>query len=884
MIHSVIRTLFVGSLWVFFSLNMLIAQESNRTYTIQVLDNSTHLKESNRNIALDKEGIGGDDTKYLLERQSDGFWRITGVASQRHWHVDISKDRLLSTKFQPNDAFTRFALEQQKDGSYFVKLKANNGYLQLNEAGSRLGVFREQSIEKRAKIRFQKELSANERLRQINSGGLYGYISMDLERPQRGFGYGLSWYTNVWSLLEKPINNFQIGLPSTWIHPDNEGVTTDLCPVGTFGRDQADKEDQAVALYNALRARNMTSATRAQMQSLMPNSSSVQLNGGIEILRSRGIARTSSSNSFSIIFNLNSNTDLNRIKDWTNRRPFKELFQTIEGGLGYWNSNRFMTSKPKFRLNAVPNCYKNEVATSLWEFGGQELDCDVMGTVQISNRLLVPPDGITFEEDTESGLLGTAWMALPFTPLEGYYQLQTPEMERSNSCLTVFNNNQISAGTCDRLDDVAFKIRPKGNGYFELFDGEGKCVEGNTGTSRLKAAFMERCGFTGQAWRLIPAGNGYYQLTNQFLEDRNQCLEYEMREGVAVMKPCKNSFFQLWKFTGVVKDEEIPTGNHAWTLFLNTANFKGPLVFMHPTMWSDIAKIDPSLAGRGLDARAAIMGGGSMEVNTIPRFEARDNDGTLYTRIPRMQYPTDENGEFTLMQDVTYYSDGALFAPVLGWFDNKFDSDGRFNLNWARTPFSNPQTLSHVQEISSSSSRVSITGVDDFVSTFRPGNPGISAYGLKWKQNNGIYPEYFKQEGNRMLAISADQVPEGINLTYQNFRSKTPQSPYTVNQNRDCFDAPTSSSERTVELNDGSRVTYVWYRFVDQPALQHLNMSDAQKRRLQSHIEKIHRSWSIDGQYLPNPSSGSLVTIDPSLIIPVSEARIGFVPIVIRQE
>lgn len=875
------KTWLTGFLLILFVSSGLFAQESNRTYTIQVLDNNTHLTERNKNLALDQESSGGADTKYLLERQSDGFWRITGVASNRHWHVDISKDRLLATKFQPNDDHTRFALEQQQDGSYFVKLKATNGYLQLNETGSRLGVFRDQSVEKRARILFQKELNANERLGQINSGGLYGYISMNINRPAVGFGYGISWYTNVWSLLEKPINNYQIGLPSTWIHPDNEGVTTDLCPVGTFGRDQADKEDQAVALYNVLQAKKMKTATRAQMQSLMPNFSSAQLDGGIEILRNRGIVRTGSSDSLFITLN----TDLNRIKDWTNRRPFKDLFQTIEGGLGYWNSNRFMTSKPKFRLNAVPNCYKNQVATSLWEFGGQALDCDIMGTVQISNRLLVPPDGITFEEDTESGLLGTAWMALPFTPLEGYYQLQTPEMEKSNSCLTRTNNNGISSEPCGRLNNTAFKIRHKGNGYFELFDGDGKCIEGNSGTSRDKAALMTNCGFTGQAWRLISRGNGYYKLTNQFLENSNRCLEYDMEAGVAMMKPCSNfEPEQLWKLTGVVKDNEIPTGNHAWTLFLNTTNFKGPLVFMHPTLWSDIAKIDPSLAGRGLDARAAIMGGGSMEVNTIPRFEAEDDNGTLYTKIPRMQYPVDNNGEFTLMQDVKYYSSRAVFGPVLEWFNNQSNSDDIFNLEWSRRPSSTPRTLSHTQQISTSGTPAPITDMDNFVSTFRPGTMGSAAYGLKWEQNHGIYPEYFKQEGDRMVAISADQVPEETNLTYQNFRPKTPLSPYTVNQNRDCFDTPTSGSERTVELNDGSRVTYVWYRFVDQPALQHLNMTASQKRRLQSLVEKIHRSWRIDGQYIPSPSSGNLVTIDPSLIISASEARIGFVPIVIRQE
>ena len=32
--------------------------------------------------------------------------------------------------------------------------------------------------------------------------------------------------------------------------------------------------------------------------------------------------------------------------------------------------------------------------------------------------------------------------------------------------------------------------------------------------------------------------------------------------------------------------KKVPTGNHCWTLFLNTRNFKGPLAFFTPYFWS----------------------------------------------------------------------------------------------------------------------------------------------------------------------------------------------------------------------------------------------------------------------------------------------------------
>ncbi len=41
----------------------------------------------------------------------------------------------------------------------------------------------------------------------------------------------------------------------------------------------------------------------------------------------------------------------------------------------------------------------------------------------------------------------------------------------------------------------------------------------------------------------------------------------------------------------------IPTGNHNWTLFLNTGNFKGPLAFFTPYFWSQVAVAQPQWSG-----------------------------------------------------------------------------------------------------------------------------------------------------------------------------------------------------------------------------------------------------------------------------------------------
>jgi hypothetical protein len=88
-----------------------------------------------------------------------------------------------------------------------------------------------------------------------------------------------------------------------------------------------------------------------------------------------------------------------------------------------------------------------------------------------------------------------------------------------------------------------------------------------------------------------------------------------------------------------------------------------------------------------------------------------------------------------------------------------------------------------------------------------------------------------------------------------------------------------------VRLIDGSLVTYAWYRFVDQPSFQQYGWSSEKKEALQSFVERIHREWPIDRDYMAPPTSGKLVTLDPALIVtPPKGMEAGYVPIVTRQE
>lgn len=176
-----------------------------------------------------------------------------------------------------------------------------------------------------------------------HSQGLRGYIGFGVEKlPTEGdYTAGMGFYSAVWPLVDKPSANFQIGLPSTWILPDNsDNKDKPLAPQGT-------------------RARN-----------------------------------------------------------WMERGPtWSSVFQTVEGGLGYWAGSHFRYGPPKFSMNSTPQCYDYEVASPGWSFfySNEALPDNRLGIAQLSNRLLIPPDALPFQGNPNGEFLGYTWMALPFT-------------------------------------------------------------------------------------------------------------------------------------------------------------------------------------------------------------------------------------------------------------------------------------------------------------------------------------------------------------------------------------------------------------------------------------------------------------------------------------
>ncbi|MCH7559670.1 MAG: hypothetical protein IIB56_19775, partial [Planctomycetes bacterium] len=135
------------------------------------------------------------------------------------------------------------------------------------------------------------------------------------------------------------------------------------------------------------------------------------------------------------------------------------------------------------------------------------------------------------------------------------------------------------------------------------------------------------------------------------------------------------------------------------------------------------------------------------------------------------------------------------------------------------------------------------------------------------------------------VAVAAATVPKGTQLLTQEFRLAGRGDPYISPATGAWTNPGPKRGPYTVDLVDGSTVTYSWYRFVDQPSFQQYKWSDDKKAKLQSFVEKIHANWPIDRDYMAPPSSGELATLDPALLVtPPKGLEVGYVPIVTRQE
>lgn len=482
------------------------------------------------------------------------------------------------------------------------------------------------------------------------------------------------------------------------------------------------------------------------------------------------------------------------VSSWLEPKPMNNsdhlsFYQTIEGGLGWWNDTRFGTKTPKFIMGAVAYNFSawangpgaGSSATIRNGYRDWSEDEGKYGAAQLSQNVLWPPDGLNMKQGSNGQLLGYGYLPLPLT---------------------------------DTMSET----------------------------------------------------NG----------------------------------------------EAVSTGNQSWTLFLNSENFKGPLTFILPTFWSKAAVENPHLESHFFDARPSNQNVGfGIEHADSPALISYYNSGDAYAKVSRRSFPKNTDNNYSLLNhQIKVYSKEALWNKIDAWFngnaeavipslDTFLEEQGTMDVVYA-TPYIQEEIITHDDHHPSIPTLIesNIYNIPNVGEENHVGINLIDSY-VSETEDSYLLPEYYQLNvnDNTWVPIGEQNVPYSTNLLDQELQSHpinnnipylTPLDP--ENHKYDDPDNPWRSPGPTAGpfyalLGDGSRVTYYWYKFINQPSIVRANLPNDQLQKLQERIELIHTHWKSDQEYLEPPSTGKLVSLDPNLIVkPPLGLEIGYVPIVSRQE
>ncbi|MEZ5432645.1 MAG: hypothetical protein R3F31_16025 [Verrucomicrobiales bacterium] len=346
--------------------------------------------------------------------------------------------------------------------------------------------------------------------------------------------------------------------------------------------------------------------------------------------------------------------------------------------------------------------------------------------------------------------------------------------------------------------------------------------------------------------------------------------------------------------------KNVPTGNQCWTLFLNTANFKGPATFFTPFFWSQATIEHPEWAGMLLDSRPAGPNKAiQMETQHVPAILARDAAGKDFARVAPTAFPVGADGTSTVLHRLTAYKKAALWDDVQQWFAGGAPADGVINADASAVHTFRVGGGSNWSIYRPGTKREEKVPLDwkSFATSF---TPSPITFGYQWNEHltrrSGslvTLPEYYAlgthDQKPQWTVLPPKDVPADLGLTQHRFERapEQPQEPRTTPDDAaGCWKTPgPKAGPFKARLGDGSVVTYYWYRFADQPAMLNADLTDEEREQVQARVEKLHRAWTKDRNYLTPPDVGTLAHLDPALILtPPKGLEVGYVPIATRQE
>ena len=352
---------------------------------------------------------------------------------------------------------------------------------------------------------------------------------------------------------------------------------------------------------------------------------------------------------------------------------------------------------------------------------------------------------------------------------------------------------------------------------------------------------------------------------------------------------------------------DSPSGNHCWTLFFQTKNFSGPVCFFTPYHWAKYSIKKPTVNGMCFDSSLLKVNSTyQRETNVVPvkKWQAPNGD-TYYRTTPYfMAADKDMIGRYGSMPMTI---DGTKWNQLTKWFEGDTKKP-------VSAPFGEIGKEIHLRKFVGGNLAYNIDGTRIKTSDFArsKNTKDVSAAAFEWSgdliiKNDGFVqiPEYYrlKKGAKAIEAISVDTVPAKSKLTSVRFPAgvkdkfrfpgfvtdaiKTPLHPNYQYRDKvvDAWRKPGPSAGPFVaKLSDGSQAVYYWYKFNEQPAILNSDMDDAERELIQKRVELLHRHWSSQARFFPEPAQ-ELASLDAGLMVtPPKGMEVGYVPICVHQQ
>ena len=524
-------------------------------------------------------------------------------------------------------------------------------------------------------------------------------------------------------------------------------------------------------------------------------------------------------------------------------------FNSIEGGL-FIHDKMGRSKFPKYMASAATHLYSPLSDTGGgWGFYEARIDCSLLGRVTLSNTLIVPPNLISFDEDqktfdNEGGIyLGTSWVGLP-----------------------IF-------GGAERIDEQPWSL------------DSGKI----TWTFLLDAA-----NFSGPAIAYVPEHWSRRVDRWNSLEFLDDLFEWDQ-------SLTANSLIGFVE--GTVSQEELyeVIGNQPW--FLAQPDDPG---WDENPYW---VKAEQTLGYS--PARPYLPTGNEMP--PIPVFSQTDDSGRTFIKIFPPLFPKEKEVEPFVLNvqtfDVDLYNnfvDIFIAGQDLSTYETSFADFGipMQVERWGEEPWA---------EIKFSESEYEEDADFYIDSPLRPREISgeVNVY-FEWdgagEEERG-WGQYYEMQGTTVVPVEEKDVPlELAELAYGTIPYTTSLSPHelsgeggyneSITPDYSCYVCPNGDIcdqeiHQTI-LDDGSIISYQWFRFRDQPLFQGLiqdypeTYTEEYLEDLQQLIEQMHKDWGSSQLFLERPTTLDelhLVEIDHGLLVePPQGKEFGWVPIVTQVE